>query len=315
MRVHDSGSRNPAGRNNTTGGILLEEGTTDFRVTNCDFRNIRGNGVWTHSLYTSPRNARGLFAANTFDDDRPRRATGGTRVRRPRRTQLRPRASACPPEIVDATPVAIDTAGNVERSSYTHNRLRGHQRQVHRPRRVSRRRGQRNSCARVDGYGIVMNNTNPDMQSRNIRVTDNLLDTTLYGGIFVIGTGHPIARNRLFNINTSHCNESAAQAGCYYMAGEPDMLRSGIYLGSAPSAPRRRTATSSKTTRSPASRMRDSAAIDIVRRRPSRSSRTGLYRWQRTPKIRKSGRSKAMVAKISSTAQPDIEPIVRLFVT
>ena len=56
-----------AGRNNTTGGILLEEGTQDFRVTRCELRNIRGNGIWTHSLYTSPRNARGVFAENRFD--------------------------------------------------------------------------------------------------------------------------------------------------------------------------------------------------------------------------------------------------------
>src|SRR4051812_10394640 len=66
VRVRDSGSRNPAGLNNTTGGILFEGGTADFRVTNSEFRNIRGNGVWTHSIYTAPRNARGLFADNTF---------------------------------------------------------------------------------------------------------------------------------------------------------------------------------------------------------------------------------------------------------
>ena len=67
VQVASSGSRNPAGRNNTTGGILLEEGTSDFRVANCALRGIRGNGVWTHSLYTSPRNARGQFLANRFE--------------------------------------------------------------------------------------------------------------------------------------------------------------------------------------------------------------------------------------------------------
>ena len=48
VRVVDSGSRNHSGRNNTTGGILLEEGTSDFRVTHCELRNVRGNGIWTH---------------------------------------------------------------------------------------------------------------------------------------------------------------------------------------------------------------------------------------------------------------------------
>jgi hypothetical protein len=128
-------------------------------------------------------------------------------------------------------PVAIDTAGNVERSVYARNRFREIQGKCIDLDGFHDGEVSRNSCALVGGYGIVMNNTNPDMQSRNIRVVGNDLDTTRYGGIFVIGTGHVVARNRLFNINTSHCNENAAQAGCYYMPGEPDMLQSGIYLG------------------------------------------------------------------------------------
>jgi len=35
----------------------------------------------------------------------------------------------------------------------------------------------------------------------------------------------------LLHLNIAHCNEEAARFGCYYAAGEPDMLRSGIYLG------------------------------------------------------------------------------------
>ncbi len=230
VRVEDSGSRDAHGRNNTTGGILLEEGATDFRVTNCDFHNIRGNGLWTHSLYTSPRNARGLFAGNTFDTI-GRDALQAGHAFDVRVEDNSGRAIGLPADVVDATPVAIDTAGNVERSVYAFNRFEDihgkcidldgfHDGEV---------RG--NSCSLVGGYGIVMNNTNPDMQSRNIRVVGNVLDTTLYGGIFVIGTGHLVARNRLSNVNTAHCNENAAQAGCYYAEGEPDMLQAGIYLG------------------------------------------------------------------------------------
>ena len=48
---------------------------------------------------------------------------------------------------------------------------------------------------------------------------DNVIDGARFGGIFVIGTGHSIARNRLLNLNTGH------------YPGEPDILRSGIYLG------------------------------------------------------------------------------------
>ena len=68
IQIEDSGSRNALGRNNTTGGILLEEGVAEFQVLECSFRNVRGNGVWTHSLYTSPRSRDGLIANNRFEN-------------------------------------------------------------------------------------------------------------------------------------------------------------------------------------------------------------------------------------------------------
>ena len=242
LQVTDSGSRNTAGRNNATGGILLEEGTSDFRVTNCDLRNIRGNGIWTHSLYTSPRNAAGLIALNHLANiGRDAIQVGHARdIRVEENTGL---WIGYPEEDVDiegrAIPVGIDTAGNVQGSSYARNRfqeidgkcidLDGFHDGVIRA----------NQCVndlppktyRFGNYGIVMNNSNPDMQSKNIRVMDNTIDAPLFGGIFVIGTGNRVAHNRLLNVNTAHCNDGAAQFGCYYAAGQPDMLRSGIYLG------------------------------------------------------------------------------------
>lgn len=224
VSVHDSGSRDAAGKNNTTGGILIEEGTSDFRVTNCDLRGIRGNGVWTHSLYTSPRNTRGVFRGNTFD------TIGRDALQAGHAVEVRiegnsGRAIGYPKDIVDATPVAIDTAGNVERSVYTKNRFEDmngkcidldgfHDGEV-----------SENTCVKVGGFGIVFNNTNPDMQSRGIRVVGNVVDGAMYGGIFVIGSGNTIARNRLLNLNTSHCEK------CWESPGQPGMLESGIYLG------------------------------------------------------------------------------------
>ena len=57
-QITDSGGLNSAGHNNATGGILLEEGTTDFEVTDSRIGNVRGNGIWTRSLARSPKNAR-----------------------------------------------------------------------------------------------------------------------------------------------------------------------------------------------------------------------------------------------------------------
>ncbi|MEO8367838.1 MAG: right-handed parallel beta-helix repeat-containing protein [Candidatus Solibacter sp.] len=233
VHVADSGSRNAAGRNNTTGGILLEEGTSDFQVTRSDFRNILGNGLWTHSLYTSPRNARGAFTENRFTDiGRDALQVGhATEVRVEGNTGTR---IGYPESAVDvegkAIPVAIDTAGNVDRSVYSRNQfstLNGkcidldgfHDGEV-----------SRNVCVAVGGYGIVMNNTNPDMQSRNVHIEDNLLDGVRYGGIFVIGSDNVIRRNRLLNLNTAQC-------GCPFTPGEPDLFRSGIYLGKGAERP------------------------------------------------------------------------------
>lgn len=224
LSVRDSGSRDASGKNNTTGGILLEEGTTDFRVADCELRNIRGNGVWTHSLYTSARNARGLFEGNTFD------TIGRDALQAGHAIDLRiekntGRRIGYPKEIVDATPVGIDTAGNVEASLYARNQfddingkcidLDGfHDGEV-----VS------NGCSDVGGYGIVMNNTNPDMQARNVRIVENRIQTARYGGIFVIGSGNVVRGNTLLNLNASHCE------GCYNAPGQPGMLEAGIYLG------------------------------------------------------------------------------------
>jgi hypothetical protein len=75
----------------------------------------------------------------------------------------------------------------------------------------------------MQNYGIVMNNSNPDMRSEKIRIVDNTIDGAAYGGIFVIGSGHTIEGNRLLHLNTSH--------------SEQELLRAGIYLGKGAERP------------------------------------------------------------------------------
>jgi hypothetical protein len=245
VTVADSGSRNLLGRNNSTGGILLEEGTTDFRVANCDLTNIRGDGVWTHSLFTSPRNARGTIALNRF------REIGRDAIQVGHATAISVTGNSgsrigFPFDQVDiensATPVAIDTAGNVDASSYDGNRFEDidgkcidldgfHDGEV-----------RANQCVNPAGfasypfghYGIVFNDSHPDVRSRNIRLVDNLIDGARFGGLFVIGSGHTIARNRLLSLNASHCNENTAHYGCHDIATDPEILEAGIYLGRSP---------------------------------------------------------------------------------
>jgi len=242
VTVEAGGSRNATGYNNATGGILLEEGTSDFQVANCEFRNIRGNGLWTHSLYTSPRNARGVFARNLFE------TVGRDAIQVGHATAMRVEDNdgtriGFPLDAVDAEshaiPVALDTAGNVDNTAYLRNRfseingkcmdLDGlHDSEIRGNLCVNRAAPE---AYPLGNYSIVMNNTNPDMRTRNIRIVENTLDSPVFGGIFVIGTGNTIARNRLRNMNTAHCNQNIAHYGCNYAAADPEILETGIYLG------------------------------------------------------------------------------------
>jgi hypothetical protein len=242
VTIADSGSRSDKGRNNTTGGILLEEGTEHFRVTRCEIRNVRGNGVWTHSLYTSPRNNDGRIENNQFERIGRDAIQAGhaTRIQVENNTG---RLIGFPENIVDVegfgTPVALDTAGNTDHSAYVGNRFEEvngqcidldgfHDGEV---------RG--NACINRQSaghypnghYGIVVGNNNPDMRSEGIVLVDNEIDGAIYGGIFLIGTHNRVLRNHLRRLNLARCEGSGAKPACNYALDQPDLLRSGIYLG------------------------------------------------------------------------------------
>ncbi len=242
VEVRDSGSLNENGRNNASGGILLENGTVDFVVRDSIFEDVRGNGVWTHSRYESPRNSDGLIEGNEF------RMTARDAIQIGHATRirvLRNRGSKIgyPQEEVDIEgqgfPVAIDTSGNTDETVYAENvfeDLNGkcidldgfHHGEI-----------RDNRCVN-DGpledyplghFGIVMNNANPDMESTEIKITGNVIDGAVYGGLFLIGSGHEVRNNQFSNLNRVGCREGSADARCSYWPDEPALLRSGIYLG------------------------------------------------------------------------------------
>lgn len=242
--IADSGSRNAKGRNNTTGGILLEEGTESFRVTGCKFRNVRGNGVWTHSLYTSPRNHDGQIAKNQFEQI----GRDAIQVGHAARVQVEHntgRFIGFPLETVDVegfgTPVALDTAGNTGHSAYVDNRFEDvngqcidldgfHDGEVRGNACINRQ----SAGSYPNGhYGIVVGNNNPDMRSEGINIVDNEIDGAIYGGLFLIGTHNRVSRNHLRRLNLAHCEGTAAKPACNYALDQPDLLRSGIYLANA----------------------------------------------------------------------------------
>jgi len=244
VTVADSGSKDSRGRNNTSGGILFEEGCDEFQVTQSVFRKILGNGVWTHSRYHSPRNTDGLLAGNRFEDI----GRDALQAGHASRIQIRDNRGAnigFPHDAVDvehsAIPVAIDTAGNVDESIYAGNFFKEvngkcidldgfHDGEV-----------SENTCINLGSagdyphgqFGIVVNDSFPEMQSRSIIIRDNVIEGFPLGGIFLIGSNHAVAGNKLRRLNLAGCPHppGAAPAQCVYSAEEPRLLYSGIYLG------------------------------------------------------------------------------------
>jgi hypothetical protein len=247
VTIEDSGSRNEKGRNNTTGGILLEEGTTDFRVEDCHIRNVRGNGIWTHSLYKSPRNQRGLIVGNKFENIGRDAIQVGHAVA-VTVTNNTGKRIGYPAAEVDVEgggfPVAIDTAGNVERCAYNANHFEEidgkcidldgfHHGEVRD--NVCINRGKAEDYP-FGNFGIAMNNANPDMRPEWVTIANNEIDGVLYSGILVIGSHNTIRQNRLRNLNLARCNDNRALC-TWLVATEPEFLRSGIYLARGAARP------------------------------------------------------------------------------
>ena len=248
VRIEDSGSLSPAGRNNASGGILLEEGTRDFQVRQCVVRRVRGNAIWTHSNYHSPRNADGVIAGNSIEEV----ARDAVQVGHAANVRVENNTGArigYPVALVDmlsyAVPVALDTAGNVDRSVYVNNRFTEINGQCIDLDGFHDGEVRANSCISRGSYdqypyaqfGIVCGDSNPDMQPADVRITDNLIDGAGFGGLFLIGSNQTVSGNRFLGLNRNRCTGDMTRARCNYAPEQPDLLRSGIYLAAGAARP------------------------------------------------------------------------------
>jgi hypothetical protein len=241
VSIRDSGTLNAQGHSNTTGGILLEEGTSRFSVKRCRIQNICGNGIWTHSNFHSPRNSEGAFEANEVSDT-PRDAIQVGHASRVRVLNNRGARIGVPFDQVDipamAFPVALDSSGEVSDSVYSGNYFTDVDGQ----------------CIDLDGFhdgeitgnscinqgppaaypflhtGIVFGNSFPEMHPGRVLVSHNVIQGFGYGGIFLIGENNRIVENKFIDINRNHCTGKIGNPPCNYALEEPGMLRSGIYL-------------------------------------------------------------------------------------
>ncbi len=228
VTIDSSGSKNARGRNNLSGGILLEEGTSGFEVRDSTFRGILGNALWTHSNFHSPRQEGGVFASNKFDTiGRDAIQVGhATRVSVDGNTGVN---IGYPIDVVDVenqgTPVAIDTAGNVDNSSYARNEFKEINGQCIDLDGFHDGIVEKNICTNnkgVEAYpfggsAIVMNNTHPDTHSSNIEISGNVIGGAKFGGLFLIGSRNRVVGNVFLGLNLAH-------------GDQPEMLTSGIYL-------------------------------------------------------------------------------------
>ena len=65
IEITDSGSLDANGRNNGSGGVVLEEGVTDFEILHALIGKVRGNGIWIRSADNTIA-ARGRIADSEF---------------------------------------------------------------------------------------------------------------------------------------------------------------------------------------------------------------------------------------------------------
>jgi hypothetical protein len=221
---------------------VFEEGSSDFEVRECSFLRVRGNALWTHSMYRSPRLRGGLFVANHFD------TVGRDAIQVGHAASMRVEDNSgihigFPAEIIDVenggTPAAIDTSGNVDHADYSRNSFEEidgkcfdldgfHDGRVADNRCVNRKGAEDYPFGH---FGIVMNNANPDMRPEKVEILNNHIDGAKFGGLFLIGSGHRVEGNVFENLDLAGCNENAKVFGCIFKSDEPAMLQSGIYLG------------------------------------------------------------------------------------
>lgn len=242
IKIEDSGTLNRGGRNNTTGGILLEEGVSHFEVRNSQLSRITGNAIWTHSYARSPRQSDGHIHDNSITTV----GRDAIQVGHATRVIVEKNSGASlgfPTEFVDVenhgVAVALDTAGNVDHATYRDNHFTDVNGQCIDLDGFHDGDVTGNSCINekpaeaypASHYGIVFGNNDPAVEVVNVNVARNTLQGFAYGAVFLIGTHNRIENNRFLDVNRAHCGATPLTARCNYaVAEQPDLLKSGIYL-------------------------------------------------------------------------------------
>ena len=189
--ITDSGTLDPAGHNNGTGGIVLEEGVTDFEIVHALVGKIRGNGIWIRSTTAAATAARGVISDSEFTilaraAIELGHATAITIENNTGHMIGFPGEEAVTSGAV--LPTAISTSGSVDHTAIRNNcfvEFAGR-------------------CLTLEGFRVG-------------EVTVNTCLDGLFNGFLIRGAGNHISGNRLTSLNHAHRDQ-------------PESLRAGIYL-------------------------------------------------------------------------------------
>jgi len=196
VEITESGSLDANGHNNGSGGVVLEEGVTDFEIVRALIGKIRGNGIWIRSAEGAATAAKGRIAENEFAivaraAIELNHANGITIENNTARMIGFPGEEALTGGT--ALPAGIATTGSVEHSTIHNNNFD----------QIAGR------CLSLDGFS-------------NGEVTGNTCSDGLFNGFLIRGADNRITGNHLTDLNSAHRDA-------------PESLRAGIYLAAGAS--------------------------------------------------------------------------------
>ena len=191
--ITDSGTLDPAGRNNGSGGIVLEEGVTDFEIVHALIGKIRGNGIWIRSATSgsTATAARGVISDSEFTilaraAIELSHATAITIENNTGHMIGFPGEEAVTSGAV--LPTAISASGSVDHTAIRNNSFD----------QIAGR------CLTLEGFS-------------DGEVTGNTCAEDLFNAFVIRGTANHITGNHLAGLNHAHRDQ-------------PESLRAGIYL-------------------------------------------------------------------------------------
>ncbi|HVW10898.1 MAG TPA: right-handed parallel beta-helix repeat-containing protein [Bryobacteraceae bacterium] len=191
VRLTDSGSLDIAGHNNGTGGLALEEGASDFEVSNAVFGKVRGNGIWIRS--TGPTASKGRITANEFE------VLARSAIEMNHASDITISGNTghmigFPGEEVliagTVLPAAIVTSGSVDRATIQGNTFD----------EIAGR------CMSLDGIS-------------NSEIATNVCGDGLFNALLVRGTANRVTGNRFTGMNTARRDQPESLRDGIYLAG------------------------------------------------------------------------------------------------